>query len=463
MGDDEYGLLSGTSMAGPHAAGAILLLKEAFPYLSGEELKLALYYTASDLGAVGEDNTYGNGIIDVYAAYIYLSLSYTPIPPVNNNWDIKISEIVNPNFDFICDSILTPEINILNSGDSVISTITLMYELNKTISFDTAWTGNLLPSEILNFSFPELSVEGGFNSLVFSLLLDSAIVEYDIFNNSKSIEFTIGKEYDLPFIEDFEEINKLMTNTSWFFRNPDNKRTWTIDTLGGLPGSTKGIFMDFYYYEPEDGQIDELISPIINIPDTGSLDLSYNIAYRQRRSWTDDSLKIYVSIDCGVSFPYLIFANGGDSLETFPHNLGYPRFVPSQIEDWRSDTISITQFIGAGKIMLKFVGVNDKGNSIWLDNIEVKSKPTPFGINEQSITEFRIYPNPASDILIIESLSLKQINSNLKILDINGRLVQNKSLHNLKSKLNISALKSGVYFIVISNREKISYHKFIKD
>ena len=64
----EYGTKSGTSMAAPHVAGAILLLKEAFPTLTGSELKLALYYTCTDLGDPGEDNTYGMGIIDVFEA-----------------------------------------------------------------------------------------------------------------------------------------------------------------------------------------------------------------------------------------------------------------------------------------------------------------------------------------------------------------------------------------------------------
>ena len=68
--EQEYGLKSGTSMAAPHVSGSILLLKEAFPYLRGEDLKWALYLSCRDLGDEGEDNTYGMGIIDVRAAYI---------------------------------------------------------------------------------------------------------------------------------------------------------------------------------------------------------------------------------------------------------------------------------------------------------------------------------------------------------------------------------------------------------
>jgi len=75
-----YGTMTGTSMASPHVAGAIALLKQVFPNLTGTQLKYALYNTAVDLGVDGEDNTYGKGLIDVYAAFLYLS-NRDSVPP----------------------------------------------------------------------------------------------------------------------------------------------------------------------------------------------------------------------------------------------------------------------------------------------------------------------------------------------------------------------------------------------
>ncbi len=75
-----YANLTGTSMASPHVAGAIALLKSFAPTLTGRQIKLALYNTAKDLGAVGEDNTYGKGLIDVYAAFLSLGSPDT-LPP----------------------------------------------------------------------------------------------------------------------------------------------------------------------------------------------------------------------------------------------------------------------------------------------------------------------------------------------------------------------------------------------
>ncbi|RME59156.1 hypothetical protein D6779_04975, partial [Candidatus Parcubacteria bacterium] len=67
-----YAFLSGTSMASPHVAGAIALLRQAFPNKTGSELKEVLLATAVDLGPQGEDNDYGMGLIDVEAAYLFL-------------------------------------------------------------------------------------------------------------------------------------------------------------------------------------------------------------------------------------------------------------------------------------------------------------------------------------------------------------------------------------------------------
>ncbi|MCX7878935.1 MAG: S8 family serine peptidase, partial [Ignavibacteria bacterium] len=67
-----YGSLTGTSMASPHVAGAVALLKQAFPNRTGKEILEALYWTAIDHGSPGEDNTYGMGVIDCWAAYRYL-------------------------------------------------------------------------------------------------------------------------------------------------------------------------------------------------------------------------------------------------------------------------------------------------------------------------------------------------------------------------------------------------------
>ncbi|MDP7008519.1 MAG: S8 family serine peptidase [Phycisphaerales bacterium] len=63
-----YSTYSGTSMASPHINGAVALMVQANPDLEVEAIKEILYATAMDLGASGEDNDYGHGLIDCVEA-----------------------------------------------------------------------------------------------------------------------------------------------------------------------------------------------------------------------------------------------------------------------------------------------------------------------------------------------------------------------------------------------------------
>ncbi len=71
-----YGFLSGTSMAGPHVAGVVALMRSANPDIDVQTIKLILMDTATDLGPVGEENTYGHGIVNAYEAVLAALTGY---------------------------------------------------------------------------------------------------------------------------------------------------------------------------------------------------------------------------------------------------------------------------------------------------------------------------------------------------------------------------------------------------
>ncbi len=116
-----YTLATGTSMAAPHVAGAVALLKEAFPNLTGKQILEALYYTARDLGTAGEDNTYGMGLIDVYAAYQSLGTpDLTPPDPIVN------LSVINPTSNSLTLQWTVP----FDSSDNGITDYDIRYSLS---------------------------------------------------------------------------------------------------------------------------------------------------------------------------------------------------------------------------------------------------------------------------------------------------------------------------------------------
>jgi len=84
--------------------------------------------------------------------------------------------------------------------------------------------------------------------------------------------------------------------------------------------------------------------------------------------------------------------------------------------------------------------ITDANGCVYSDSVVVSSS---VGINEYSVFEWLINPNPSDNLIQIKTI----FNGNVLIFDVNGKLVISSEVSIQNNKIDISSLQSGVYLI----------------
>ena len=98
------------------------------------------------------------------------------------------------------------------------------------------------------------------------------------------------------------------------------------------------------------------------------------------------------------------------------------------------------------------------------DTLKIKVKLTT-GINTNQYTSMRIYPNPTSDVLIIDAIDLQSLNGyRYRILDVQGKEVYNALVTTAKTEVSLKSLGAkGMYLLHIldANNESIQTKQIV--
>lgn len=240
--DGAYEFLSGTSMAAPHVAGSILLLKEAFPDLGGREFKNALYRTARDLGDPGEDNTYGMGIIDVEAAFNFLVAEGNT--PVNPDDALDVVQYHVKNQEFYCNGQVFPEMYFENLGTEEVTSMTIEVNIpDAGITEMVEWTGSLMPGGRNTVVPDPISVDAGSYEIITTVVkVNGKDDDEFLYNNRLSSEVIVTERESLDAYLADRVTGEVCENTQALLRND-----YTLNTPGTVTYE--------WYNQPAGGQI----------------------------------------------------------------------------------------------------------------------------------------------------------------------------------------------------------------
>ncbi len=455
VGTDSYNALQGTSMACPHVSGALLLLAEAFPMASARELKEALYYSAIDLGEEGEDNTYGMGMIDVLAAYNYLSNIYTASAPENDNFDISVKlrmsygdGIVDYDTVTCVKSVPTVYAQVFNSGDYDSGHTTLrVYSGDSLIATHEFEDVSHMAEVPYEYELPNVPVHSGLNELYAVVYSGSNGLEYDTYNNSAMLRFNKYYESEFPYTIDFEE-GGFFSKYGVVIGNPNGLKTWEMLPWG--ENSEHHALAYRFSKNAKNKDIDYAYLPQTDLPDVDSIFLNFIYAYKNRVSDSmKDSLFVEVSTDCGATFPYRVWAKGGPELYTV-NGFSDSYYVPEDYAEFDTVSVSLADFRGQN-VMIRLTAKNARNSDLYISQIMLDNLCLS-GEREYSVMSsaprIDVYPNPTDGIANV-LIPSEYVGSRACVYDVCGKLVKEMSIDNQNIMLDMSGCTDGVFFLKI--------------
>ncbi len=124
--------------------------------------------------------------------------------------------------------------------------------------------------------------------------------------------------------------------------------------------------------------------------------------------------------------------------------------TPATGEIWQS----YNQDVELGDTVSNLTVIEENGQTIYVidgDTFEVIGEGgtiVPLGTNDRTENSFRVYPNPANDILYINGT---EGNVNVTVFDMQGRVV--KHISTASNSISVSDLTTGMYMLRIENED----------
>ena len=314
------------------------------------------------------------GCIDLYRPGFLTSDGATPPSAVNDAYLVTITPRSTPERREVITNNTPLTVTIRNSGTSQLTSVSLSVSMDGGDIFNSPVALALDMGADTTISVGQISGAAGAHRVDVATSLPNNLT--DDFTNNDTIQcFFIITDGALaaPFTESFTSAT--FPPAGWQIWNPQGNTTWVRNALSGFTDAGSATVQNYSYNGG--GQLDDLISPVIDLGLADSALLSFRVAHgvydiSDVSNW--DGLEVYGSADGGVHYQ-LLYKKSGNQLKTVtaPVTSSFTA-LPTTPEKWRKDSINLTPIIGISKhILLKFRNTNGYGNNTYLDDISIST------------------------------------------------------------------------------------------
>jgi hypothetical protein len=257
-----------------------------------------------------------------------------------------------------------------------------------------------------------------------------------------------------PIIEGFESLsNGFSLSTDWELENlGGNSYGWRV-TDSASYGGQKSIYLPAFFHPSAWTRYTyNFYTPSVNFNAASNMYVNFNVAYAQRIATFADTLTIYVSNNCGLTWNSILRV-GGSQLSTT--SLQTSAFYPASKSQWKSFTVNATPY-KTNNVKFRFEFTYLRGNNIFIDDINVSNQMVSSAFAQPVLQQVELYPNPSDADAVLEYSISEQQDVAVEIYDLTGKTLGNMNMGNLqagKHSIRISevtgkeALPMGMYLV----------------
>lgn len=285
--------------------------------------------------------------------------------------DARLVSIEYPNTcESFCSQLVIPRIRFRNMGTEDIRSAKINIQVNSDEITTIDWTGQLAIAEETIVVLPPDSLPIGRPSLKIFLSDINGQPDFNQGNDSAKISVTVGYSSALPLVQGFESG---YPPAGWAQKSNGSKNLrWNKYALASHSGKSSIRFDNFN--NNEQGKYGQLQTSLVDIAGSDSILLSFWLAAAAVNEVNVDTLDILVSSDCGANFQSIWKKSGAELATQSGFELG--DYIPTA-DDWKRIKIDLSSFIGREKIIIAFRVVNNYGNNIYLDDLEITKTILP--------------------------------------------------------------------------------------
>ncbi|MFH1004849.1 MAG: M43 family zinc metalloprotease [Bacteroidota bacterium] len=376
--------------------------------------------------------------------------------------DAGTTSIIIPN-GTICSTTFTPIIKLQNFGASPLTSCIINYKIDALSNQTFSWTGSLASGQSVNVTLPSVTTTGGTHTFTSSTSSPNGSTDGNTSNDQTTSTFNASTSaQQLPFAEGLE--NTTFPPSGWALNNPDaGSITWARTTTAEKTG-TASMFMNNSAYDKGKKHIDELTTPPLNITSVQNPSVTFQVAYQMYSDPAtyskSDTLKIYISTDCGVTWTSLYNKYHTQLITATPVFSTTP-FVPTASQ-WRLETVPLASYSSATNALIKFRHICDYENNLYVDDINVTGI---IGVNELNLDNIiSIFPNPSDENIFVNFSIFDLGKVDVKVYNLVGEVIANVT-DNIsvpkKIKINLAEQSNGIYFVEIRTENKSITKKLI--